>query len=79
MFDSDQAEPAPELPAQQERWYLPIFGVYHPQKKDKIRVVFDSSAKHEGLALNDVLLQGPDMNNTLLGVLMRFRKEQVAV
>lgn len=29
MFDSDQAEPAPELPEQQERWYLPIFGVYH--------------------------------------------------
>ncbi|KAI4872908.1 hypothetical protein NFI96_015842 [Prochilodus magdalenae] len=79
MFDSDQAEPAPALTSQQECWYLPIFGVYHPQKKDQIRVVFDSSAKHEGLSLNDVLLRGPDMNNTLLGVLMRFRKEPIAV
>ncbi|XP_034547118.1 uncharacterized protein LOC117818374 isoform X1 [Notolabrus celidotus] len=79
MFDSDQAEPAPALTTEQERWYLPIFGVYHPQKKDQIRVVFDSSAKHEGLCLNDVLLKGPDMNNSLLGVLLRFRKEPVAV
>ncbi|XP_076832060.1 uncharacterized protein LOC143477359 [Brachyhypopomus gauderio] len=79
MFDAGQAEPAPALTSQQERWYLPIFGVYHPQKKDQIRVVFDSSAKYEGLSLNDVLLRGPDMNNTLLGVLMRFRKEPIAV
>lgn len=79
MLDSDQAEPAPVLMQNQECWYLPIFGVYHPQKKDQIRVVFDSSAKHENISLNDVLLRGPDMNNSLLGVLMRFRKEPVAV
>ena len=79
MFGADQADPAPELRPQQECWYLPIFGVYHPQKKDQIRVVFDSSAKDEGTSLNDVLLSGPDMNNNLLGVLMRFRREPVAV
>ena len=28
-------------------WYLPHFGVYHPQKPKKIRVVFDSSAECE--------------------------------
>lgn len=28
--------------------------------------------------LNDVLLSGPDLNNTLLGVLLRFRKEPIA-
>ncbi|XP_061185158.1 uncharacterized protein LOC133193208 [Saccostrea echinata] len=48
-------------------------------KKDKIRVVFDSSCKHEGISLNDVLMQGPDLMNRLDGVLMRFRKEPVAV
>lgn len=79
MFDSDQAELAPTMQPQQECWYLPIFGVYHPQKKGQIRVVFDSSAKYEGTSLNDVLLSGPDLNNTLLGVLIRFRKEHVAV
>ena len=79
IFDRDQAELAPPLPEGSECWYLPLFGVYHPQKPDKIRVVFDSSAQHHGISLNDVLLTGPDLNNSLLGVLLRFRKESVAV
>lgn len=32
MFDSDQAELAPELGTQQESWYLPTRRT-HPQKK----------------------------------------------
>ncbi len=48
-------------------------------KPGKIRVVFDSSAQCEGISLNDTLLCGPDLNNRLIGVLVRFRKEQVAV
>ncbi|XP_061819391.2 uncharacterized protein [Nerophis lumbriciformis] len=79
IFDSGQAELAPPLKEKQECWYLPTFGVYHPQKLDQIHVVFDSGAKHEGISLNDVLLKGPDLNNTLLGVLIRFRREPVAV
>ena len=42
-------------------------------------MVFDSSAQYEGVSLNDVLLTGPDLNNTLLGVLIRYRKESIAV
>ena len=41
--------------------------------------VFDSSAKHENLSLNYVLLTGPDLTNSLLGVLIRFRREAVAI
>lgn len=42
-------------------------------------MVFDSSAKFHDVSLNDVLLKGPDLSNSLLGILMRFREEAVAV
>lgn len=79
VFENSHAEPAPLLMEGEECWYLPTFGVYHPQKPDQIRVVFDSSAQQNGVSLNSVLLTGPDINNSLLGVLIRFRKESVAV
>lgn len=52
-----------------------MFGVYHPKKPKQIRVVFDSSAKYNGVSLNDELLTGPDLNNPLIGLLIRFRKK----
>ncbi|XP_067306911.1 uncharacterized protein [Pseudorasbora parva] len=79
IFDNKHAEVAPPLEENEECWYLPTFGVYHPQKPGSIRVVFDSSAKYFDTSLNGVLLSGPDLNNSLIGVLIRFRKEQVAV
>ena len=79
IFDRDQAEMAPPLAEGEECWYLPFFGVYHPRKPEQIRVVFDSSAQHHGISLNNVLLTGPDLNNSLLGVLLRFRREAVAI
>ncbi|XP_063758758.1 uncharacterized protein LOC134877255 [Eleginops maclovinus] len=79
LFENGHAEVAPPLPPDEESWYLPFFGVYHPQKPGQVRVVFDSSAQHQGVSLNDVLLTGPNMNNSLLGVLLRFRREPVAV
>lgn len=79
IFDRDHAEVAPPFREGQECWYLPTFGVYHPQKPGQIRVVFDSSAKKQGISLNDVLLSDPDLNNSLLGVLLHFRRELVAV
>ena len=60
-------------------WYLPHHPVFHPQKPGKVRVVFDCAAKFKGTSLNDQLLQGPDLTNGLVGVLIRFRQEPVAV
>lgn len=79
IFTRGHAEKAPTIPQDQECWYLPMFGVYHPKKPNSIRVVFDSSARHEGLSLNDVLMKGPDLSNSVLGVLLRFRENAVAI
>ncbi|XP_075737935.1 uncharacterized protein LOC142777431 [Rhipicephalus microplus] len=79
LFVRGHAEEAPPLNIDEEGWYLPIFGVHHPQKPDRIRVVFDSSAQHEGVFLNGVLLTGLDLTNNLVGILIRFRQDSVAI
>ena len=60
-------------------WYLPHHHVYHPEKPGKIRVLFDCSAKFNEVSINDNLRQGPDLTNSLVGVLLRFRREEVAI
>ncbi|XP_014834503.1 PREDICTED: uncharacterized protein LOC106912190 [Poecilia mexicana] len=59
-------------------WYIPHHGVYHPRKKS-LRVVFDCAAIFRGVSLNSELLPGPNLTNTLLGVLMKFREESIAI
>jgi hypothetical protein len=59
-------------------WYIPHHGVAHPHKEGKFRVVFDCAAEFHGEALNHHLLRGPDLINNLVGVLARFRKEDIA-
>lgn len=78
LMDNGHAEIAPPFARNEECWYLPLFGVYHPHKHNQVRVVFDSSAKHHGISLNSVLISGPDLLNNPVGVLLRFRKEPVA-
>lgn len=51
-------------------WYILHSGVYHPKKADQIRVVFNSSAECHGKSLNQELLTGPDLINSLIGVLI---------
>ncbi len=63
----------------QPAWYIPHHGVYHPHKPGKICMVFDCSARFHETSLNDHLLTGPDLTNTLVGVLCRLRKDPIAV
>ena len=48
-------------------------------KPGKIRLGFDCSAEYLGYALNKQLIPGPDLTNQMVGVLIRFRQEQVAL
>ena len=80
VLERGYAEVVPQSELQAETgkvWYVPHHGVYHPRKK-KLRVVFDCAAAYGGTSLNKELLQGPDMTNSLLGVLLRFRQGPVA-
>ena len=81
IFGNDHAEIVPQEDLRPDKlcWYLPHFGVYHPKKKDKIRVAFDSAAESNGVSLNKLLLSGPDLTNNLLGVLLRFCQDPVVL
>ena len=69
-----------EAAAQNGRqWYLPHHGVIGPRKPGRLREVFDAAARCRGTSLNDNLLTGPDLSNSLIGVLLRFRQRPFPV
>ena len=55
-------------------WYLPHHPVVNLSKTGKLRVVFNCAAKFNGTSLNNKLMKGPDLANSLVGVLTHFRK-----
>ena len=59
-------------------FYIPHFPVYHPDKPDKVRVVNDCKATYQGISVNNMCLQGPDLLNNLMYVLLRFRQHEYA-
>nr|XP_054760694.1 uncharacterized protein LOC129266961 [Lytechinus pictus] len=75
LFDNNYAEIVTNQGDEGKVWYIPHHGVHQP---GKLRVVIDCSAQFKGKSLNDHLLTGPDLTNTLTGVLCRFRLENHA-
>jgi hypothetical protein len=59
-------------------WYLPHHPVSSKYKLDKVRIVLDCASQFQGRSLNDEVLQGPDLLNSLVGVLLRFREQPIA-
>ena len=80
LIDKEHAEPVvKDTKPEGATWYLPHHPVFHPKKPGKMRIVFDCAARKNGTSLNDRVLQGPDLTNSLLGVLLRFRQEPIAI
>ena len=81
LIDSGYAEPVPvsEVISDNNVWYVPHQAVMSDKKPGKTRIVFDCAAKFRGESLNDKCLQGPDLNNKLLHVLLRFRQYKYAI
>ncbi|XP_067942833.1 uncharacterized protein [Watersipora subatra] len=79
MFSGGHAEEATNIVPQKGCvWYIPHFAVKH-QKKGKLCVVFDCAATYSGTSVNQHLLQGPDLTNSMLGISCRFRKGKIAI
>ena len=81
LFDKGYAEPVNEasLEGQISPCYLPHQPVFNAKKPGKMRIVFDCAAQVNGVSLNDCVYQGPDLANSLVGVLLRFRQMPTAV
>ncbi|XP_056336224.1 uncharacterized protein LOC130247068 [Danio aesculapii] len=60
---------------EEESWFIPHHMVSHNAKN---RVVFNCSFSYQGKNLNNLLLPGPALGSSLLGVLLRFREHAVA-
>ena len=77
LLDKSYAEPVPIYDINKPVvWYLPHHCVVN--KKGKFRIVFDCAAKFQGESLNQKCHQGPEVNNQLVHVLLRFRENDVA-
>jgi len=78
LIDEGYAERIPTGSESRHIWYLPHHVAISEKKPEKFRIVFDCAAKFQGQSLNDKCYQGPDLNNRLLNVLVRFRNHEVA-
>ena len=78
MIENNYVEEVPPDEFSTPAWYIPHHAVYNTKKSAKARVVFDCSAQHLGQSLNDHLIQGPDLLNSLITVLCKFREDHIA-
>jgi hypothetical protein len=61
-------------------YYISHHDVMNPESDSTpCRIVFNSSAKFNNNVLNDYWAKGPDLLNNLLGILLRFRENRVAI
>ena len=61
------------------QWYVPHLPVLNPNKPDKVRRVCNAASKFGGVSLNDNLMAGPDLLQSLIGIIFRFREKEIAL
>ena len=71
LSEQELSEPSPCV------LYLPHHPVLNYHKPGKVRRVSDAAAKYEETSLNDQLSSRPDLLNSLVGILMRFRQMSI--
>ena len=60
--------------------YVSRHPVLKPQSESTpCRIVFNSSAAYSGHILNDYWAKGPQLLNSLVGILLRFREYEIAI
>ncbi|XP_037296552.1 uncharacterized protein LOC115448841 [Manduca sexta] len=70
----------PNAPRTHPIHYLPHHCVRHRDKPEKLRIVYDASAKTgDGLSLNECLYRGPLMLEDLTGLLIKFREHPIGI
>jgi len=79
LLNNGHASKSTRPPPRDRTWYLPHHGVYHPHKPGKVRVVLDCGAEYQGRSLNGSLLSGSDLTNQIVGMLSRFRFNQIGI
>lgn len=60
-------------------WYLPHRYVINSKKPQRLRRVYDVSARYQGQSLKDNIYTGPDLLSSLFGVLLWVCKGRIAI
>ena len=62
------------------KWYMPQEVVVKVERTtSKARIVNNAAAKHKRMSLNDTLRAGPNLQEDMLKILFRFRKESFVI
>ena len=61
------------------QWYVQHLPVLNPNKPDKVRRVCNAASKFGGVSAYDDLMAGPDLLQSLIGVIIRFREKKIAL
>ena len=63
----------------ERQWYVPHHRDNQPHKPEKVRRMCNAAAKYKKESLNDKLLTGPDLLQSLMGFFFRFKEHQIAL